>query len=74
MHKITNESEYREMLLELMDEGLSPVVNKKGPECYRFFINQFVEWHEGKTKYEACERAVNAWVESGKYSGLRIVK
>lgn len=58
--------DYRQIVLWLIGEGCNPSSYKRGPEVVRFHINRYGNyWAEGIHMFEACEEAVNNWIEAG---------
>lgn len=64
--KIDDIESYRDVTLWLMDQDLQPKVSNIGCDVKRFYVhagNQNSYWADGATMFEACEDAVNAWIE-----------
>ena len=65
--KVSNQEDYRSIVLWLMDEGCEPYLGKRGKNLYRFHVNRAGNfWADAATAHEACEIAVNDWLASGK--------
>jgi len=64
--KVEGMAEYRMVVLWLMEQGCNPDAYSRGPNVKRFHVNKAGNfWADAETLPEACEEAVNNWIEAG---------
>lgn len=64
--QVRSNEDYCDTVLWLLDQGCEPSLYKRGPELYRFHVHRAGNfWDDAETKCEACENAVNSWIEAG---------
>lgn len=63
--RIKDIHEYRQIVLWLMDEGCNPLSYPRS-DGIRFYVNKAGNfWADGVHMFEACELAVNNWIDAG---------
>lgn len=63
--KVEGMTGYRAIVMWLMEQGCTPSANSQG-SLKRFHVNKGGNfWADAEALPEACEEAVNIWIEAG---------